>query len=99
MPQGIFWVYATSKHRQPWATVEVLQACNERRALNLKQYTSQTDGMEYSNCNRRVERTIKLVKEIWINEHCTETRHNMGIKNSKKAFEMVKTLTRKWQQK
>ena len=53
--------------RQPWATVEVLQACNERRALKLKRYTSPMDSAEYNNCNSRVRRKIKEAKEIWIN--------------------------------
>ena len=46
------------QNRQPWATVEVLQAFNERRALKLKRYTSPMDSAEYNNCNSRVRRKI-----------------------------------------
>ena len=55
--------------------------------------------MEYSNCNRRVRRKIKEAKEIWINEQCNEIEQNIGISNSRKAYDMVKTLTRRWQPK
>ena len=56
--------------RHPWVTTEVLQACNERRALRLKRYNSSVDSTEYNNCNKRVRRKRREAKEMWINEQC-----------------------------
>lgn len=33
------------------------------------------------------------------NNQCKEIEHNIKVNNSKKAFDVVKTLTRKWQPK
>ncbi|XP_027212995.2 craniofacial development protein 2-like [Penaeus vannamei] len=56
------------KEKHPWVTAEVLQACNERRALKPNRNKNPTNSKEYNDCNRRVRRKIKEAKEMWINE-------------------------------
>jgi len=46
-----------------------------------------------------VRKKIKEAKELWINDQCKEIEQNIRVNNSQKAFDMVNTLTRKWQPK
>ena len=88
--------------RHPWAATEVLQAYSERGAQKLKRYNSSMDRRSYKDCNKRVRKKIKEAKELWTNDHCKEVEQSIRVNNrkkTKKAFDMVKTLTRKWQPK
>ena len=63
----------------------------------LKRHNASMDSRKYKNCNKRVRKNIKEAKELWINDQCKEIERNLRVNISKKAFDMVRTLSRKLQ--
>ena len=53
--------------------------------------------MEYREINKNVRKKLKKAKEDWIGQQCTEIESSLLKNNSKKAFQIVKDLTRKKQ--
>lgn len=81
--------------KKPWVTEEILNLCDARRDLKNTRHT--TRAVEYREINKNVRKSLKKAKEDWIGQQCTEIESSLSKNNSKKAFQIVKDLTRKKQ--
>ena len=59
------------RRKKPWITKDVLDLCDERRALKKKRYEAE-GAKEYREANRRVQKAVKKTKEDWIGAQCEE---------------------------
>lgn len=82
------------KKLKPWVTKDILQQCDTRREL--KKGKSSTDGaIKYREINTSIRKSMKEAREKWIEDQCTEIEECINSNNSKKAFQVVKDLTKK----
>ena len=87
------------KKIQPWVTNEVLDLCDQRRQLKQKQYTSTEVELEYRKVNREVRKKMKAAKEEWTGEQCKNIEKEMMSRNSNKAYNTLKAITKTRQHK
>ena len=81
--------------KKSWVTEEILNLCDARRDLKSTRHT--TGAVEYREINKNVRKKLQKAKEDWIGQQCTEIESSLLKNNSKKAFQIVKDLTRKKQ--
>jgi len=85
------------KHRrktQPWVTDEILNMCDKRR--DLKKSKNTTGAVEYREVNK-IRRDMRKTKEEWIEKQCTEIEESLTKNNSRRAYQIVKELTKQKQ--
>ncbi|XP_076436542.1 uncharacterized protein LOC143276040 [Babylonia areolata] len=82
------------KRIQPWVTNEVLDLCGKRRELRKKKHSSNEARTKHQQVNREVRTKMKAAKENWIEEQCEEVEKGMEAGNSKRAYDILKTLTK-----
>ena len=72
---------------------EIIDLCDRRRELRKKR--SEPEGSEkYREVNNNIKRCKKKSKENWIRGHCGEIEENLRKNNSKRAYQLVKDLTK-----
>ena len=59
------------RRKKPWITKDVLDLCDERKALKKQQYEAE-GAKEYRETNRRIQKAVKKAKEGWIGAQCEE---------------------------
>ena len=59
------------RRKKPWITKDVLDLCDERKALKQQQYEAE-GAKEYRETNRRIQKAVKKAKEGWIGAQCEE---------------------------
>ena len=77
--------------KKPWVTRDVLDLCDERRALK-RQYEAE-GAKEYKDANSSIQVAVKKAKEDWIGTHCKEIETCLNNNYSKRAYQLVKDLT------
>ena len=82
------------KTKRPWITSEIMQSCDERRMLKGKRFQNQKQLEKYREANRTVKKEIQKAKNEWIEKQAAEIEEGMKTNNAKKAFYVVKNLTR-----
>jgi sorting nexin-29 len=80
--------------RKPWVTPELLKLCDERRELKKSKYESDERADMYRKADKQVKTSMLKAKEDWITEQCNAIETNFKTNNTKKAFQVVKNLTR-----
>ena len=76
-----------------WVTDCTLDLCDTRRRL--KQDKNTTSGrIKYRAINKKIRKEMKKAKQKWIDDQCEEIEHSIAINNTKKAFQIVKDLTK-----
>ena len=87
------------KHRrktQPWITEDILDMCDSRKELKRNKHT--TNGSKaYRVVNKKIRSSMKKAKEDWIERQCAEVEENLKHNSNKKAFQVVKELTKQKQ--
>ncbi|XP_068250327.1 uncharacterized protein [Palaemon carinicauda] len=78
---------------QRWVTDEIMDMCNKRRELK-KNKTTPTGATEYRKINRKIRKSMNQAKEDWIGKQCTEIEEKLEKNNSRRAFQIVKDLTK-----
>jgi hypothetical protein len=81
---------------QPWVTDEILGMCDERRDLK-KVKNTVTGAAAYKEVSKKIRRGMKKAKEEWIEKQCTEIEESLNKNNSKKAYQVIKNLTKQKQ--
>lgn len=81
------------KHN-PWMTNEILNLCDQRRALKCKKHTNEEGALAYKEANNKVRKSIREAKENWLDEQCAHIEKGMAKGNSKQAFDTLKKITR-----
>ena len=80
------------RRKKTWIAAEILDLWDKRRELRKKRF--KPEGAEkYKEVNNNIKRCMKLAKENWIGEQCSEIEENLRKNNSKKAYQLVKDLT------
>ena len=79
------------RRKKPWVTNDVLDLCDERRDLKKKRY--EAEAKEYREANRRIQKAVKKAKEDWIGAQFEEIETCLNKNNSKRAYQLVKSLT------
>jgi len=74
-------------------TAEILELCDIRRELK-KGKNSSEGAQKYRVANNKVKRGMKKAKKAWIEQKCTEIQTSLKQNNTKKAYEVVKELTK-----
>ena len=66
---------------------------------DLKKANNTTNGTEaYREVSKKKTRKgVRVGKEDWIQTQCTEIEVNLSLNNSKRAFQVMKYLTKQWQ--
>ena len=81
-----------------WITAEIFDLCDKRRELRKKIF--EPEGSEkYKKMNNNIKKCMKMAKENWIGEQCSEIKENLRKNNSKRAYQLVKDLTTVKQEK
>ncbi|XP_071497554.1 uncharacterized protein [Diadema antillarum] len=83
------------KRKKPWVNDNILKMCDARRKL--KNLRHSTGKAEYSEINKMIRKSMKQAKENWIEQKCADIETNLERNNSRKAFEIVKSLTKQEQ--
>ena len=87
---------AESKRRavkRPWVTTNILDLYDERRTLKKGRHDTAEGARKYRAVNQEIKRSIKKVKDSWIDVQCQDIEDNIRKNNSQKAYQLVKTLT------
>ena len=83
---------------KPWVTDNILNMCDTRRLLKPERKTS-SGKIEYRKVNKQIKKGMKEAKQKWIDDQCDEIEHSIATNNTKKAYQLVKTLTKQQQSK
>ncbi|KAK3893242.1 hypothetical protein Pcinc_002931 [Petrolisthes cinctipes] len=75
-----------------------MELCDKRRNQKKKKNTPEGRA-EHMKANEDIRREIKYAKQRWITEQCTDIEENLAFNNTKKAFQLVKDLTKEKQAK
>ena len=78
--------------KKPWVTSDILKLCDERRKLKKKKSDSE-GAQKYREANNKIKKEMKMAKEKWIEDQCTNIEENLKRNNTKKAYQVVKDLT------
>ena len=79
--------------KKPWVTSDILDACDERRALKNRRFEPE-GAVRYKDAKCKVKKMMKEAKEKWIDECCGDIENSLTRNNSKKAYQLVKDLTK-----
>ncbi|PVD33204.1 hypothetical protein C0Q70_04455 [Pomacea canaliculata] len=80
--------------KQPWVTDDILDLCDERRALKKGRGRDPTSADKYRLVNQQIRTRMKEAKEDWIEDQCCSVEIGMASGDSKKAYETQKALTK-----
>lgn len=75
-------------------TPEILERCDERRALKATKNIDEDCAMKYGNANKAVRQEIKQARENFLMNRCEDIERGFENNNSKITYEVVKELTR-----
>ena len=78
---------------QAWVTDEILEVCDKRRSLK-KSKTTPTGAADYRKANKTIRKMMKQAKEDFIGKRCAEIESSLEMNNSRRAFQIVKDLTK-----
>ena len=79
--------------KRPWVTTSVLDLCDERRALKKERHETAEGARKYRAINQEIKKSIKKAKESWIDAQCQDIEDHIRKNDTKKAYQLVKTLT------
>ena len=79
--------------KRPWVTASILDLCDYRRALKKWRHETAEEARKYRAINQEIKKSIKKAKESWIDVQCQDIEDNIRKNDSKKAYQLVKTLT------
>ena len=65
----------------------------EVKVKKLKKQFESVGSDKYREVNNNIKRCMKMAKENWIGEQCSETGKNLRKNNSRRAYQLVKDLT------
>ena len=82
------------KRKQPWVTDDILDLCDERRALKKERGQDLTSANKYRLVNKKIRKRMLEAKEDWIVDQCRIVEEGMVNGNSKKVYETLRTLTK-----
>ena len=74
-------------------TDEIMDLCDERRELK-KIKNTPIGATEYRKVNIKIRKKMKQAKEDWIGKQCKEIEENLGKNKSRRAFQIMKDLTK-----
>ena len=83
--------------KKPWITNEILEQCDKRRKLKGDRFKNETKLDEYRKANRNTRKAIRSAKNQWVEEQVNELEKNMEKNNSRKAYDIIKKLTKERQ--
>ena len=78
---------------RPWVKTSILDLCDERRALKKGRHETAEGASKYRAINQEIKKSIKKAKRVWVDLQCQDIEDNIRKNDSKKAYELVKTLT------
>jgi len=84
--------------KKPRISNEILDLCDERRKLKHSSFDPE-GARQCREVNKNVRNAIKKDKENWIQGKCQEIENNLRSTIVKKAYQLVKELTGKKQDK
>ena len=79
--------------KQIWVTPDIFHLCDKRSELKKDKFTT-GGAKQYKAVNQQIQKGMVKARETWIEEWCQEIGENLGKNNSKKAYHLVKDLTR-----
>ena len=83
------------KKNKPWIADYILELCDTRRKLKPQKNERRR---EYNLLNKNIENGMREAKQTWIKERCEIIDSSLVSNNSKKAYAIVKALTKKKQE-
>ena len=83
------------KPQKPWLSKDVLDLCDERRAVKLQKATDSSKKGHYNYLNREIKRRSKECKEQWFRNVCKEVDDCHHAYKTRQVYQTIKTLTAK----
>ena len=71
---------------KPWVITDILNLCDERRALKKGRHETVEGAEKYRAVNQEIKKSIKKAKESWIDVQCRDIEDNVKKNNSKKRI-------------
>ena len=76
-----------------------MDLCDVRRERKKEKHSNLEGAERYRKANKLVRRKMREAKEKWMDEQCEGIEQSTGQGNSKKVYELVRTLTKTKQDK
>ena len=87
-------VLGKQRHKNKrWITDDILALCDQRRELKKAKHTRR-GADEYRSISKKIRKEMKKAKQKWIEDQCREIEESHSRNNSKKAYTLVKDLTK-----
>ena len=93
---------APKKTRKPWISDNTLRLMDKRRALKaLRNSSEESEESEerYREAHRAIQREARTDKARWLEEQCASVGEGLNRNNSRKAYQLIKTLRKNFQPK
>lgn len=82
---------APRRRNRPWISEETLQLMDTRKHLKADRSSASGDR-RYREADREVQRAARRDKASWLEMRCAEIQEDLQRHNTKKAYDLIKTL-------
>ena len=87
------------KDRNLWISENTLRLMDRRRALKALYNSSEEVEERYREAQRAIQREVRRDKARWLEKQCASVEERLKRNNSRKAYQLIKTLRKNFQQK
>ena len=92
MSEKVTEILGICREKKKMITNELMDMCDLRRELKKTKFEP---GSTYKQINNTIKKELRIAKEIWINNKCTDIGECLIRNNTKKAYQIVNELTKK----
>ena len=90
---------APKKTRKPCISDNTLRFMDKRRALKTLRNSSEEGEERYREAHRAIQREARKDEARWLEEQCASVEERLKRNNSRKAYQLIKTLRKDFQPK
>ena len=88
---------APKKTMKPWISDNTLRLMDRRRTLKVLRNSSEESEERYQEDHRAIQREVRRDKASWLKQQCTSVEEGLKSNNSRKAYQLIKTLRKNFQ--
>ena len=90
---------APKKTRKPWISDNTFRLMDKRQALKALRNSSEEGEERHREAHRAIQREARRDKARWLEEQCASAGEELKRNNSRKAYQLIKTLRKNFQPK
>ena len=87
---------ASRRIKKPWISEETLKIADEKRTLKQSKNASAQKEQQYKDLCKKVKKSVRQVKERWIQQQWEEIQKDLPIGITRQAYNLIKMLRRKF---